>query len=65
MTERYNPGQDKLLRISEVIDILGVGESTFWAGVKTGRYPSSVKLGPRITRWRLSDIMNLMGEKRA
>ena len=32
------------------------------AGVKTGRYPRPVKLGPRTTCWRLSDLQRLIEE---
>jgi predicted DNA-binding transcriptional regulator AlpA len=37
-----------------------VGKSTWWAGVREGRYPAPVKLGPRITAWRVSDIDELV-----
>jgi prophage regulatory protein len=37
-----------------------VCKSTWWAGVKSGRYPKSVKLGPRITAWRVEDIRALI-----
>jgi len=37
-----------------------VSKSTWWAGVKSGRYPSPVKLGPRITAWRVEDIRKLI-----
>jgi len=37
-----------------------VSKSTWWAGVKSGRYPKSVKLGPRITAWRVEDIRALI-----
>jgi prophage regulatory protein len=37
-----------------------VSKSTWWAGVKTGRYPAPVKLGPRITAWRVEDIRALV-----
>jgi hypothetical protein len=36
-----------------------VGKSTWWAGVKSGRFPKPVKLGPRITVWRVEDIRAL------
>jgi prophage regulatory protein len=37
--------------------IIPVSKSTWWAGVKTGRYPKPVRtLGPRITAWRVEDI---------
>jgi predicted DNA-binding transcriptional regulator AlpA len=37
-----------------------VSKSTWWAGVKSGRYPKPVKLGPRITAWRAEDIRALI-----
>ncbi len=37
-----------------------VSKSTWWAGVKSGRYPKPVKLGPRITAWRVEDIRALI-----
>jgi prophage regulatory protein len=37
-----------------------VGKSTWWAGIKTGRFPKPVKLGPRITAWRVEDIRLLI-----
>lgn len=39
--------------------IIPVSKSTFWQGVKSGRYPKPVKLGPRCTAWRISDIRAL------
>ncbi len=40
--------------------IIPVGKSTWWAGVKSGRYPASVKLSPRCTAWRVEDIRALI-----
>lgn len=40
--------------------VIPVGRSTWWAGVKSGRYPKPVKLGPRITAWRVEDIRALI-----
>ena len=43
--------------------IIPVGKSTWWAGVRNGRYPAAVKtLGPRITAWRVEDIRDLINE---
>jgi predicted DNA-binding transcriptional regulator AlpA len=33
-----------------------VSKSTWWAGVKSGRFPAPVKLGRGITMWRVQDI---------
>jgi predicted DNA-binding transcriptional regulator AlpA len=37
-----------------------VSKSTWWVGIKAGRYPKPVKLGPRITAWRVEDIRKLI-----
>ncbi len=34
--------------------------STWWAGVKSGRFPQPVKLGPRTTAWKVEDIRALI-----
>ncbi len=36
--------------------IIPVSKSTWWAGVKSGRFPKELKIGPRITVWRVEDI---------
>ena len=40
--------------------IIPVGKSTWWAGVKSGRYPAAVKISPRCTAWRVEDIRALI-----
>ena len=37
-----------------------VSKSTLWAGIRSGRCPRPVKLGPRITAWRVEDIRALI-----
>lgn len=40
--------------------IIPVSKSTWWAGVKSGRFPSPVKLGPRTTAWPVEAIRALI-----
>ena len=44
--------------------VFPVSKSTWWAGVKSGRYPRPVKLGPRTTAWRVEDIRHLIEQSR-
>ena len=37
-----------------------VGRTTWWEGVRSGRFPKPLKLGPRITVWRAEDIHRLI-----
>ncbi len=41
--------------------LIPVSKSTWWAGVKSGRYPQPIRtLGERITAWRVEDIRNFI-----
>ncbi|MFC5741193.1 helix-turn-helix transcriptional regulator [Dyella tabacisoli] len=40
--------------------LIPVSKSTWWAGVRSGRYPKPTKLGERITAWRVEDIRALI-----
>lgn len=53
MGERY-------IREREIIQILPISRATWWAGVKSRKFPAGIKLSPRVTVWRASDIEALM-----
>lgn len=58
-----------LLRLAQIVGnpkadppippIIPVGKTSFLNGVKAGRYPAPIKLGPRTTAWRASDIRRI------
>ena len=48
------------LRLPEVLRLIPVSKSSWWAGVKSGLYPSSVKIGPRTTAWRVEEVKALI-----
>jgi prophage regulatory protein len=53
------------VRLADIIKPHGpipVGKSTWWAGVKDGRFPRPVKLGARLTVWRVDDIRRLIND---
>jgi predicted DNA-binding transcriptional regulator AlpA len=52
--------ENALLRLPQVLALVPVSRSTWWAGCKSGRFPKPVKLGPRTTAWRSSDIAALL-----
>jgi predicted DNA-binding transcriptional regulator AlpA len=55
--------EDKLLRLSQIIpNILPISKTSWWNGVKSGIYPQPVKLGPRTTAWRESDVMRIVSK---
>lgn len=59
------------LRLSQIVGdpkrgipaIFPVSKSTWWAGVKSGRFPKPVKLSERCTAWRVSDVIDLLDQR--
>jgi len=43
------------VRLLVVLHHIPVGRSTWWEGVRTGRFPAPVKIGG-VTAWRAEDI---------
>ena len=58
---------DRLLRIWDILGdphanppikpMVSVSKSTWWAGVKSGKFPNEIKLGSKMTCWRASEIL--------
>lgn len=43
--------------------VIPVSKSTWWAGVRSGKYPPAVKISPRCTAWRVEAIHALIEER--
>ena len=58
--------EEGFLRLSQIIGnpkakppipaLIPVKKTCWWNGVKVGRFPKPVKLGPRVTAWKAEDI---------
>ncbi len=51
------------IRLANILKIIPIGKSTWWAGVKSGRFPQAIMLGERTTAWRVEDIRELIESK--
>ncbi len=60
MTDKITLPEAGFLRLPEILKLIPVGRSTWWAKVKSGEYPKAVKLGERTTAWRVEDIRALI-----
>jgi predicted DNA-binding transcriptional regulator AlpA len=54
------PKAKRLLTVKEVMRIVNISRSTWWRGVKEGRYPQPIRLGTRTTRWSEEEIMDFI-----
>jgi predicted DNA-binding transcriptional regulator AlpA len=48
------------VRLPQVLAVIPVGKTSWWNGVKSGKYPAPVKLSPRCTAWKVEDIRALI-----
>jgi predicted DNA-binding transcriptional regulator AlpA len=60
-SQQEHHSENRLLRLPQVLALIPVSKSTWWAGVRTGRFPKPFKLSSRVTVWKYTDIKNLIG----
>lgn len=52
------------VRLPQVLAIIPISRSAWWAGVRAGKYSQAVKLVPTTTVWRAEDIRRLIDQAR-
>ena len=52
--------QERLIRLTEVMNKTGLARSTVWYFVKMERLPKPIKLSSRVTVWKESELMNYL-----
>jgi prophage regulatory protein len=60
---RFDFPRTGLVRLKSILAPEGpipVGKTTWWQGVRSGRFPRPTKLSPKITVWRAEDIHDLI-----
>ncbi len=56
----YDIPETGFLRLTQVLNVIPLGKTSWWEGVKSGCFPKPVKLSERCTAWRAEDIRALI-----
>lgn len=48
------------VRLPKILELIPVSETTWWDGVREGRYPPPVKLSARCSAWPVASIQRLI-----
>jgi prophage regulatory protein len=48
--------EERFLRLPEVVRRVGISRSSVWLWVRQGRFPEPIRVGPRVTCWRQTEI---------
>ena len=62
MSKSILSNKEGFMRLNQILQVIPVSKSTWWAGIKTGRFPKPIKLGGRITAWKIQDINELVNQ---
>ena len=52
------------LRLRQVLALIPISRSAWWAGIKEGKFPQGIKLGSKTTVWRAEAIRALIDQAR-
>lgn len=52
------------VRLSQILSLIPISRSAWWAGIRQGKYPKGIKLGTKTTVWRAEDIRHLINSAR-
>jgi len=64
MNTTQSEPRDRFLRLEEVLKIIPVSKTTWWSGVKSRKFPQSIKLTARTTVWSELEIHAFIDEKK-
>jgi len=56
--------KDRLMKMSELCEFLGVVPSTIYRWLESGQFPQPFDIGQDTVRWRLSEIEKWLEESR-
>ena len=54
---------EKILRLPEVLSTVGLSRSSLYSEIAKGQFPRQIRLSPRTSGWRLSDIEDWIKRK--
>lgn len=52
------------VRLPQILSLIPISRSAWWAGVREGKFPKGIKLGSKTTVWRVEDIRALINQSR-
>ena len=52
------------VRLPQILSLIPISRSAWWAGIREGKFPKGIKLGSKTTVWRAEDIRALINHGR-
>jgi predicted DNA-binding transcriptional regulator AlpA len=52
------------VRLPQILSLIPISRSAWWAGIREGKFPKGIKLGSKTTVWRAEAIRALINQLR-
>jgi prophage regulatory protein len=52
------------VRLPQILSLIPISRSAWWAGIREGKFPQGIKLGSKTSVWRAEDIRHLIERSR-
>jgi prophage regulatory protein len=53
------------MRRKEILELLGISNTTLWDWIRKGRFPAPIDLGPNSRAWLADEVNTLIDQRRA
>jgi prophage regulatory protein len=66
MSLEHSParGTRRIMRRKEILELLGVSNTTLWDWIRAGKFPAPISLGPNSRAWLADEIDDLIDRRR-
>jgi predicted DNA-binding transcriptional regulator AlpA len=54
--EHSSPILEAHIRLKPLLKLVPISKSTWYRGIKAGIYPALIRIAPRVSAWRLSEL---------
>lgn len=54
--------EDRLIKLPEVLAVVGMKKTAWYDGIRAGKYPEPIKRGPRDAVWPMSAIQKIVSD---
>ena len=55
--------EEQFIRLPKVMELVGVQKSAIWKWIGEGTFPKQLKLTPRVSVWKLSEVQEWMDKQ--
>ena len=65
MNQQPDLPSEGFVRLPVVLRVMGIGRTSWWEGIRKGKYPKPAKFGAKTACWHVDDLRALIARLKA